>query len=138
PLIGVETSVDYAPGPVTLNSRFYYGPIDMAPEELNGIVTCIKDTLEYLDIPCEDLAIDIHSSVPPGKGLGSSASVAVSVIRSLFNYAEQDYTQEELLELANIAEAYAHGSPSGIDTLTITSDRPIWFEKDQPVQKIEV
>jgi mevalonate kinase len=138
PLIGVETAVEYVPGPVKLDSSFYYGPIHMAPEELYGIVNCITNTLEHLDLPCEDLVVRIHSSIPPGKGLGSSASVAVSIIRSLFNYAERDCTQEELLKLANIAETYAHGSPSGIDTLTITSDSPIWFEKDQPIEKIDV
>jgi mevalonate kinase len=137
-LIGVETFIDYVPGPVKLDSRLYYGPIQMAPQELQGIVSCITDTLEYLDLPCDDLVIRVHSSIPTGKGLGSSASVAVSIIRSLFDYADRDCTQEELLKLANIAETYAHGSPSGIDTLTITSDFPIWFEKDQPIQKVDV
>ncbi len=137
-LIGVETIVEYIPGPVELDSSFYYGPLHLAPESLRGIVVCIQDTLEYLDIPCENLTIRINSSIPPGKGLGSSASVAVSVIRSLFNYANRSYTREELLQLANVAETYAHGSPSGIDTLTITSDTPIWFEKNQPVETVGV
>lgn len=138
PLIGVETIVDYVPGAVKLDSTFYYGPLHLAPESLYGIVKCINDTVEYLELPLEDLVIRINSSIPPGKGLGSSASVAISVIRSLFNYANRVCTEEELLNLANVAETYAHGSPSGIDTLTITSDSPIWFEKDHPITKIDI
>ncbi|MCM3742037.1 mevalonate kinase [Oceanobacillus luteolus] len=138
PLIGVETVVEYMPGPLKLDSSFYYGPLHMAPEELRGITNCTTDTLEYLDLPAEDMIIRINSSIPPGKGLGSSASVAVSIIRSLFNYADRECTQEELLKLAHIAETYAHGSPSGIDTFTITSDSPIWFEKNHPIERIGV
>ena len=138
PLIGVETIIEYLPGTVKLDSSFYYGPLHLAPESLRGIVNCITGTLEYLEIPCEDLVFRINSSIPPGKGLGSSASVAISIIRSLFNYADRECTQEELLHLANIAETYAHGDPSGIDTLTITSDAPIWFERNQPIDKISL
>lgn len=138
PLIGVETVIEYVPGTVKLDSSFYYGPLHLAPNSLRGIANCITGTLEYLEIPYRDLVIRINSSIPPGKGLGSSASVAISVIRSLFNYANEECTNEALLHLSNIAETYAHGSPSGIDTLTITSDSPIWFEKNQPIQKIEI
>ena len=138
PLIGAETIIEYVPGPIKLDSSFYYGPLHLAPKSLRGIANLIEETLEYLNIPCEDLLIRINSTIPPGKGLGSSASVAISVIRSLFNYAGRECTREELLKFANIAETYAHGSPSGIDTLTITSDSPIWFEKNQPVEKIGV
>ncbi|RDW16018.1 mevalonate kinase [Oceanobacillus arenosus] len=136
-LIGVETTIEYVPGSVKLDSTFYHGPLHLAPESLQGIVKCIKGTLEYLELPCQDLLIRINSSIPPGKGLGSSASVAISVIRSLFAYAEMSCTDQELLDLANIAETVAHGSPSGLDTLTITSDLPVWFEKEQPIDYIK-
>ncbi|GAA0430639.1 mevalonate kinase [Lentibacillus halophilus] len=137
PLVGVESVVDYVPGSVKLDSTFYYGPIETAPDSLDGLTNCIRKTLTKLDLPCSDLLIRIKSSIPPGKGLGSSASVAIAVIRSLFAYAEQDYTEEDILELADISERYAHGEPSGIDTLTITSELPIWYEKDRPMCRIE-
>ncbi|MGJ9460518.1 mevalonate kinase [Oceanobacillus sp. CF4.6] len=138
PLIGVETVIEYVPGSVKMDSTFYHGPLHLAPESLHGIVNCINDTLDYLGIPCEDLLIRINSSIPPGKGLGSSASVAISVIRSLFDFADRDCTESELLMLANVAETYAHGAPSGIDTLTITSKTPIWYEKESPINYIEL
>ncbi|HLR75356.1 MAG TPA: mevalonate kinase [Virgibacillus sp.] len=137
PLVGVESVVEYVPGSVKIDSTFYHGPIDSAPEEIEGVVTCIKDTLQLLEMPCQDLLIRIKSSIPPGKGLGSSASVAIAVIKSLFTYANVAYEEEELLRLANVAEKYAHGSPSGIDPLTITSECPVWYEKEKPFDLIK-
>lgn len=137
PLIGVESIVEYVPGAIKLDSTFYHGPIDSAPSSLEGIVNCIKDTLVFLEMPCQDLMIQIKSSIPPGKGLGSSASVAIAVIKSLFIYADKEYTEEELLHLANVAETYAHGAPSGIDSLTITSGYPVWFEREQSINYIK-
>ncbi|MGX9933552.1 mevalonate kinase [Virgibacillus salarius] len=138
PLVGVESVVEQVPGTVKIDTTFYHGPLTLAPESLYGIVQCIQGTLEYLNMPCQDLLIRIKSSIPPGKGLGSSASVAISVVRSLFAYFNEDYTDEDLLRLANIAETFAHGAPSGIDTLTITSQSPVWYEKEHPIDFIEL
>lgn len=136
PLIGVESVVEHVSGGVYLESSFYEGPLDAAPKELTGIVQTIKQTLTELQMPYANLLIRIHSSIPPGKGLGSSASVAIAVIKSLFTYSEQSYTNEQVLQLANISETYAHGAPSGIDSLTITSTCPIWYRKKQQIDYI--
>lgn len=137
PLVGVESTVEHVPGAVKLDSTFYHGPIHSAPDSITGIVTCIEHTLAYLQLPCKDLLIQIKSSIPPGKGLGSSASVAIAVTKSLFVYANKEYTNDIILKLANVAETYAHGAPSGIDALTITSEFPVWYEKDQGIDYIK-
>ncbi|MFD1170519.1 mevalonate kinase [Oceanobacillus caeni] len=138
PLIGVETVIEQVSGSIKIDSAFYHGPMVHVPESLQGIVRCVNRTLDYLDIPKQDLLIRISSSIPPGKGLGSSASVAISIVRSLFAFANRTYSEDELLELANIAETFAHGQPSGIDTLTITSRSPVWFEKDFPIEYLDL
>ncbi len=137
PLVGVESVVEHVPGALKLDSTFYHGPLESAPESLSGVVHCVMETLNTLGIPKRDLLIRINSSIPPGKGLGSSASVAIAVIKSLFTYADEPYTEADLLRLANVAETFAHGSPSGIDPLTITSECPVWFEKDKPFDFIK-
>ncbi|WP_099156750.1 mevalonate kinase [Virgibacillus ndiopensis] len=137
PLVGVESVIDNVPGAVKIDSTFYHGPLELAPESLEGIVNCIRAALRELNLPCKDLLIRIKSSIPPGKGLGSSASVAIAVIRSLYAYADQQLSEEELLKLANVSETYAHGAPSGIDTLTITSGSPVWYEKERPFYFIQ-
>lgn len=137
PLIGVESIVERVIGNVYLDSSLYQGPMELAPKSLAGIVNTIKQTLKILKIPYRDLLIRIQSSIPPGKGLGSSASVAIAVVKSLFMYSNKEYTNEQLLQLANISETYAHGAPSGIDPLTITSTSPIWYKKEEPIDYIQ-
>ncbi len=137
PLIGVESIVERVIGNVYLDSSLYKGPMESAPKSLAGIVHTIKQTLKILQIPYEDLLIRIKSSIPPGKGLGSSASVAIAVVKSLFKYSNVQYTKEQLLQLANISETYAHGAPSGIDPLTITSQSPVWYKKEEPIDFIK-
>lgn len=130
PLVGVEATVEHVPGSIQIDSSFYHGPLKSVPPSLKGIANSVEATLDYLKVPAKDLLIQIKSSIPPGKGLGSSASVAIALVKSLFSYVEKQYSKTELLELANIAETYNHGAPSGIDTLTITSESPVWFEKE--------
>lgn len=137
PLVGVESVVERVPGAVYLDCEIYHGPLDSAPDSLDGIKKCVNATRNKLGLPDRDLLIRVTSSIPPGKGLGSSASVAISVVRSLFAYADMPYTEDDLLELANISETYAHGAPSGIDTLTISSGTPVWYEKDKPFYFIQ-
>lgn len=137
PLIKVESSVQEIEGPIRLESELYNGLLDEAPTQLSGIVQTIKETLICLRVPAENLLIQIHSTIPPGKGLGSSASVAIAIVRSLFHYTNTPYTNDQLLKLANIAETYAHGAPSGIDSITITSSSPVWYQKEASVDYIE-
>ena len=137
PIIGVEAIVEHVVGALSLDSELYKGPTDAAPPALAGIVSTIKRTMDILKLPYSDLLIRIKSTIPPGKGLGSSASVAIAIVRSLFSYSKKPYTNEQLLELANISETFAHGAPSGIDSLTITSPSPIWYERNQPIEYIE-
>lgn len=137
PTIGVESTISSISGTVSFDSELYKGPVDNAPKALGGIISTIKRTTEVLELPYRDLLIRIRSSIPPGKGLGSSASVAIAIVKSLFVYAGQPYTKEQLLDLASISETFAHGAPSGIDSLTIASTCPVWYERHQPVDYIE-
>lgn len=137
PLIGVECSVEYQPGDIYLKSDLYEGPIDEAPHLLLGIISTIKHTLNELELPYKNLLIEVKSTIPPGKGLGSSAAVATALVKSLFAYAQKQCTEAQVLQFANISEKYAHGSPSGIDSLTVNSEKPVWYQRERPIDYIE-
>lgn len=137
PLIGVESSVEEIDGDIYLESTLYSGKLKDAPESLFGVVNTIEHTLDMLGLPHKNLLIHVESTIPPGKGLGSSASVAIAIIKSLFTYADQPYNDQKLLYLANIAETHAHGSPSGIDPLTVNAKSPVWFKKEETIDYIE-
>lgn len=114
---------------IIFESELYNGPIDCMPVKMQGITECIKKTLNYLNQPYRGLCIRIQSSIPLGRGLGSSAAVAIAIVRSLFSFFRRELSQEELFSFVQIAETYAHGNPSGIDMTVESSESTIWFQK---------
>lgn len=68
--------------------------------------------------------------------MGSSAAVAVALVRSLFAFYGRKADPAELLALAHIAETFAHGTPSGIDAAAVSADCPLWFCKGEKPQTL--
>lgn len=129
PQVTVKSEVSFRAGELWLESDFYTGALGDAPPERAHIATAINAVLDYLQKEKKNLNIAILSDLPASRGLGSSAAVAVAVIRALFQYFERPLTDEELILLADQAERVAHGNPSGIDVLTTAFQQPIWFRK---------
>lgn len=125
----IKTEVSFRDGEIWLESAFYTGEIKNAPHERDHLVCAINSTLDYLKEQKKNLMIKITSDLPASRGLGSSAAVAVAIIRGLFHYFKRDITEEELIYLAHEAEKIAHGNPSGIDVITTAFEQPIWFRK---------
>ncbi|GIN72009.1 mevalonate kinase [Bacillus sp. J14TS2] len=138
PSLEVISSVKAISGELFLACRYFVGKLDEAPKDLKGIAACITETLKNLKQPAEGLHIKIDSSVPIGRGLGSSASSAIAVVKSLYDYFEEKLSRTKLLELVHISETFAHGNPSGIDMMAASSDQPLWFEKDREISLVEV
>lgn len=138
PEIEVKATIDQVDGPIRIDSSFYFGPLSSMPEKLEGLAICIKKTCEALDQDATGFRIQIQSSIPIGRGLGSSAAIAIAIVRSLYAYYERDLSRNDLIKLVDIAETYAHGSPSGIDMAAASSDVPIWFEKDKAIEHVYI
>lgn len=132
----VKSIVQQCLGSIIFESELYTGPIDRMPEKMEGIFQCIKATLSYLNKPLQHLYIKILSSIPLGRGLGSSAAVAVALVRSLFSFFGKSPSQEELFTLVQIAETCAHGNASGIDMAVVSSEFPIWFRREKELVHI--
>ncbi|WP_018662723.1 mevalonate kinase [Heyndrickxia acidiproducens] len=136
--VKVEAVSVQRPGPLTINCRYYSGILDEVPPKMEGIAACAKATLQALNQPLEDIEIELRSSIPIGRGLGSSAAVAIALVRSLYAFFGQKVPREKLLSLVQIAETYAHGSPSGIDMIAETNEHPIWFEKGKTIRPFPI
>lgn len=63
----------------------------------------------------EDLGadIDVYTELPPAAGLGSSAAMAVALVRTLAR--DEAISLERTAELADLAERCFHDNPSGVD-----------------------
>ncbi|PHK50493.1 mevalonate kinase [Staphylococcus edaphicus] len=108
-----------------IKSDVYDGTLQHAPEHLKAVITRFIE--KYNIAP--PIKVSIDTNLPPSRGLGSSAAMAVAFVRASFDYLDKPLTDEMLIEEANWAERIAHGKPSGIDTQTIVSNKPVWFKQ---------
>jgi mevalonate kinase len=134
----VMSAVEQKAGEIMLSSVFYVGTINGLPEKMKGITACVKETLNYLNKPLNGLLIRLQSSIPLGRGLGSSAAIATAIVKSLFSFYGREASQEELMALVEIAEIYAHGNPSGIDMAAVSSEFPIFFKNGEKLTPIKI
>ncbi|WP_163193053.1 mevalonate kinase [Clostridium thermarum] len=127
----VRCTIEKTNGPIIFDSSFYKGKVDDLPVKIKGLGLCIEKTIQHLSQPFEGLKISIDSSIPLGRGLGSSAATAVALVRAIFSFYKQNLSERELFSLVEVAETCAHGKPSGIDMAAVSSEGPIWFRKGE-------
>jgi len=82
--------------------------------------------------------IRINSSIPLAAGLGSSASVTVSMVRALSQFLGHPLELDAVNRIAFEVEKIHHGTPSGIDNTVITYQTPIYFQKDSPIEYLNI
>ncbi|MBS9534986.1 mevalonate kinase [Mycobacterium sp. M1] len=73
------------------------------------------------------LALRMDSMIPPGRGLGSSAACARSVVLALADLFDVDLDAETVFDLVQYAETAAHGKSSGVDAFATGSDGLIGY-----------
>ena len=62
--------------------------------------------------------IRLHSDIPVGGGMGSSAATLLCVLRGLAEYFSLDMKSEDYFNYGLEAEKLQHGNPSGVDPYT--------------------
>lgn len=85
-------------------------------------------------VPGFDLVID--SQVPVGCGMGSSGSLAVSIIGALSLFIGKPFDKKTINEIAFLAEQKKHGKPSGGDNSTSCYGKLVWFKKDTGIKPL--
>jgi hydroxymethylglutaryl-CoA reductase len=104
----------------------------------------VEELLSYimgrLGIAERGFEICLRMRIPPAMGLGSSAAVAVGIVRAFSNVLSLNLHDAAVNELAFDCEKLAHGNPSGIDNLLATYGRPVLFRKDAspPVTNVDL
>lgn len=134
PFPAVEVIVDISPteDATIIDCSYYSGIAAEMPEILQSLQTAITTALKSLGKENAPLAISISSSIPPERGMGSSAAVSVAITRAIYNYFDEALEHETLLKLVDVAERVAHGNPSGLDAVTTSGDSPVFFRKGHP------
>ncbi|MBM7543089.1 mevalonate kinase [Amphibacillus cookii] len=134
----VKAEITRSVGRVQFISTFYQGDIEHIPEKMQGLANCVKAVCHAMMQPVAHFKIELKSTIPIGRGLGSSAAIAVALVRSLYAFFNQKLSRETLMRFVDLAETYAHGTPSGIDREATSRQHPIWFKKHQQVELVSI
>jgi len=103
--------------------------------EQNPVKAAILFTAASLNIDRFPAAtINISSTIPVASGLGSSAALAVALVRGFSQFLGFNLSNERVNNLAFEVEKIHHGTPSGIDNSVVAFNQPLYFVKGQPLE----
>lgn len=122
---------------LTVSCDFYKGLVHEMSKIWESLKHAIRFSLYRIGAPTDPaIHIEICSTIPAERGMGSSAAVAVAVARALFAYYDKELTEQELWDIVQSSEKIAHGNPSGIDTTTTSGKSPVFFIKNQVIEPL--
>lgn len=86
------------------------------------------------EVEIANLEVTLESDLPIAVGLGSSAALAVALVRGFADAKGQVLSDDETARAANEVEKVFHGTPSGIDATTATRRGLLCFEIGPPTR----
>ncbi len=92
-----------------------------------GAAAAMALIIRQLGVQDRGWYVRIRSRIPAGMGLGSSAALAVAIIRAFDELLGLDMDTNAVNRLAFECEKLAHGTPSGIDNNIATYGEPVLF-----------
>lgn len=137
--VAITSTVTQEGTALSVSCDFYKGLVHEMPKVWEGLKHAIRFSLYRIGAPSDPaIHIEISSTIPAERGMGSSAAVAVAVARSLFAFYEKTLTEQELWEIVQSSETIAHGNPSGVDAATTSGKKPVFFMKEYPIETISI
>lgn len=135
--VGIHTLVQANPT-VHIQSKYFNGTLDEMKQvtSMHNLVSLIEVLKKDLELP--NFCLNIKSTIPAERGMGSSAAVAVSIIRAIFDWQALPLDEKKLLKYVDYSEQIAHDNPSGIDAVATSGTQPILFEKSQPFETFQL
>jgi len=106
--LGLEVEVTEGEGPAVASDDQAM-TADPRPRELVALAASL------LGLDAARIVLRVRSELPAGRGLGSSAALAVATLRALATLAGTRLERSAELDAGRRLEAVFHGTPSGID-----------------------
>lgn len=100
--------------------------------EVGGVHHSLHILLAKMSLLRQSMCLTVEPGVPRGMGLGSSAALAVAVVRALSAAFGLNLSDEAVIELAFEAEKVAHATPSGVDNALAARRVPLVFRRGEP------
>src|SRR5699024_9384465 len=134
----VKITIEHILGECTIDSIYHTGKLTDAPKNLSNLIETLNAVCRYFGTTAENMHIKITSNIPAERGMGSSAAVAIALVRALFNYFDAKLTDELLNEFVTISEMIAHGNPRGLDAKVVSSNESVYFVRNQEAEFFKV
>jgi hydroxymethylglutaryl-CoA reductase len=96
-------------------------------DDSSGIAAALNLILHELDVAGPGYEIHLRANLPRAMGLGSSAALAVAIVRAFDTELELGLDDSRVNAIAFECEKLAHGTPSGIDNTIATYAVPMTF-----------
>ncbi len=104
----------------------------------NPFVTASKLLLNHFSVSIPDVTIVLRSDIPIASGLGSGAAITTALLRVLAEVINRVLPADLLNNFVYETEKLFHGTPSGIDNTVIVYERPVYFVRNQPIEKLTI
>lgn len=138
PVNSLYTNVTIEPSNTwEIESDIYFGPLHLVPNNLKNIQQLILATMIKIN-RFDTFKIIIDSNIPNHCGLGSSAAVSCGIVKAIYNYYQLYLSKEKLISLIQVAEKIAHGNASGIDSAIVTYQKPLWYNRNDGMEIVNI
>jgi mevalonate kinase len=115
---------------IDLRSKFKK-EISIHPHKAKNFVNgALIEVERFLNTKIDDIEINLKSQIPIGKGLGSSAALAVVISAGLFKLKRNRLILKDINDLAYQMEKRIHGNPSGVDNTISAYGGFLWYRKE--------
>ncbi len=111
--------------------------LSKAPRD-EPLAAAARLTLARLAVSEPDATLIISSTIPIASGLGSGTAVSTALIRALASFLGHTLETWAVSALAFEIEKIHHGTPSGIDNTVVAYEQPVYFVREQPIQRLNV
>lgn len=106
--------------------------LDGAPRRDERLDRALREVL-----PSEGIGVSIESELPIGRGMGSSASLAVALVRALARLEGEEADAARCVAEGFRVERVFHGTPSGVDHTVIALGGVVRFRRP-PAGAVEI
>jgi mevalonate kinase len=120
--LGLEAEVVEGAGPA----------LESAHADDPRCATLVRDACALTGLDPQRVVVRVRSELPPGRGLGSSAALAVATLRACAAAAGRSFATEDELAHGRALEGVFHGTPSGIDPAAAALGRCFGFVRGEP------
>jgi len=102
---------------------------DKALPSGHGLYAALLALRQFLRL--DPITLELHSDIPEGSGLGSSAAMAVATARALMKSHGLQLSERTLFQAAQSWEGVFHGNPSGVDVAAAQSGSTVGFVRGE-------